>query len=253
MSLKLNKNTGASGEFVPHPATDAPVKGVIVDRTPLEKKQTKFGEKEVFRIVIESEVPREDGTRYCVWSQSFTPGLNEKSNLRKFLKSAFGRDVAETDCDAEGNIDIDKLLLGHAVMLMISHEEFEGRTFANISAIFPDKSGSPLKPSGKYVRKQDREQKGSGDGNAASYRKAGAGSEDSARESWQTVKVHVGKNAGVQVGDLDAEAVTKLIENWLPKAEANPKPTADDRRLMAALKEAQSLLAGAGAGDEPNF
>jgi hypothetical protein len=35
-----------------------------------------------------------------------------------------------------------------------------------------------------------------------------------------------------------AEAVDALVANWLPKAKADPKPKADDRRLIAALQQA---------------
>lgn len=248
MSLKLNKNS-SSGEFTPHPATDGLVKGVVVDVTDPEKKQTAFGEKQVFRVVIESEVEKEKGgERFCVWTKGFTPSLNEKASFRKFLKQAFGRDVAETDADGEGNIDVDKLLIGHAVQMLITHEEHEGKVYANISALVPDKSGAPLKPSGKYIRKKDREKK---DGAAAAYKKAGGSAEESARENWQTVKVHVGKNKGVQLGDLDTDAVQALLDKWLPKHEANPAPLADDKRLAVALKEARALLVA--AGDEPEF
>jgi hypothetical protein len=243
MSLKLNTKNSGGGKFLPHPATDTLVKGVIVDVTEPEKRQTAFGEKEQFRVVIESEVLRPDGERFHVWTKNFTPSLNEKASFRKFLKQAFGRDVAETDADANGDLDVDSLLIGHPVQMLIVHEESNGETYANLSALTPDKSEDPLTPSGKYVRKKDRPAK---DGNAASYKKAATGGgEESARENWQTVKVHVGKNAGVQLGDLDGEAVTKLLENWLPKAEANPKPTADDKRLIAALNEAKGLLESA--------
>lgn len=246
--MKLNKNS-SGGEFTPHPATDGLVKGVVVDVTEPEKKQTAFGEKQVFRVVIESEMEKEKGgERFCVWTKGFTPSLNEKASFRKFLKQAFGRDVAETDADGEGNIDVDKLLIGHGVQMLITHEEHEGKVYANISALVPDKSGAPLTPTGKYIRKKDREKK---DGAAASYKKAGGSAEESARENWQTVKVHVGKNAGVQLGDLDTDAVQALLDKWLPKHEANPKPLADDKRLAAALKEAKALLVA--AGDEPDF
>ena len=33
-----------------------------------------------------------------------------------------------------------------------------------------------------------------------------------------------------------------LIDNWLPTAKANPKPLADDRRLIAALEQAAAEL-----------
>ena len=54
--------------------------------------------------------------------------------------------------------------------------------------------------------------------------------------------MHVGKHAGVDLGDLDADAVQSLIDKWLPKAKAEAKPKADDKRLMAALEEVDALL-----------
>jgi hypothetical protein len=57
-------------------------KAVIVDVTPLRKQQSQFGERDVFKVVFEVEMQRDDGTPYCVWSKNFTPTLNEKSNFR---------------------------------------------------------------------------------------------------------------------------------------------------------------------------
>jgi hypothetical protein len=50
------------------------------------------------------------------------------------------------------------------------------------------------------------------------------------------VKVHVGKYKGIELRDLNVEAVQALAAKWLPAAAANPKPTADDKRLAAALE-----------------
>jgi hypothetical protein len=215
--MKISKST-----FIPHPVTDGLVRGVIVDITPPEKKQTPFGEKDVFRVVIESELEKSPGERFAVWSKGFTPSLNEKASFRKFLKLAFG-----------GDLDVDSLCIGHAVQMIVVHEESDGNTYANISHIMPDRTGDPLQPSGKYIRKADR---------------LAAAGDESARAGWQTVKVHVGKCAGIQLGDLEREAVEKLIAHWLPKHSANPKPTADDRRLAAALEEAARVLDAALAG-----
>ena len=66
-------------------------KAVCVDITPLRKQQSQYGEREVFKIVFEVDADRDDGSRFCVWSNSFTPSLNEKANLRKFLRGWFGR------------------------------------------------------------------------------------------------------------------------------------------------------------------
>ena len=136
---------------------------------------------------------------------------------------------------------------------MIAHEEGKnGQIYATIALIKPDPK--PLKPSGKYVRVQDREEKGGeGAGTKSGYRNA---PKEDGRADWQKTKVHVGKHKGVDLGDLEQEAVDALIEKWLPIHEKNAKPTADDKRLAAALKEVQALLAATAAGaedDEPQF
>ena len=49
-------------------------------------------------------------------------------------------------------------------------------------------------------------------------------------------KIHVGRCKGLELRDLAPEQVQALVEKWLPTAKANAKPTADDRRLVAALE-----------------
>jgi hypothetical protein len=246
--MKLSEKKG--GDFQPHPETDGTVRGVIVDVTPLKKVQSEFGEREVFRIVIETEVTDDDGKRFCIWSRPYTPSLNEKANFRKDVKKILGRDLTAAeldDFDTEG-------LIGLGVSLIVQHEEGKnGQTYSVISFIGPDKSGKPLNASGKYTRVQDRPDKADGGtGEQAGYRKAPAAAEDEGRADWQKVKVHVGKHAGVDMGDLDADAVQALIEKWLPQHKANAKPKADDKRLAAALEEVAELL-GAGAAEESDF
>jgi hypothetical protein len=46
---------------------------------------------------------------------------------------------------------------------------------------------------------------------------------------WQKCKVHVGKNAGLDLGDLDEESVQKLLTNWLPAAKSSRR-----QRLMTS-------------------
>ena len=241
MSMILSKKSG--GDFQPHPETDSLVKGVIVDITPLKKRQTAFGEKEEFRLVIETEVEKEPGVNWCVWSRGYSPSLHEKAAFRHDLKKIMGRALTPAEEDA---FDVEKVLLGFPVQLIVSHavdEKDKTKVYANIAHIGPDKSGSPLKPCGKYTRVQDREKKdGDSNGAGASYKKAGGTSEDEGRVAWQKCKVHVGKNAGLDLGDLDEDAVQKLLVNWLPKAKADPKPKADDKRLIVALETVQALL-----------
>jgi hypothetical protein len=68
-------------------------KAVCVDVTPLRKRQGQYGEQDVFKIVFEVDLDRDDGSRFCVWSRNFTPTIGEKSNLRKFIRGWLGRDM----------------------------------------------------------------------------------------------------------------------------------------------------------------
>ena len=69
-------------------------------------------------------------------------------------------------------------------------------------------------------------------GEGGSYRRAqpAEGGNDHA-----SVKVHIGRCKGLELRDLSPEQVQALVTNWLPTAKANAKPTADDKRLIAAL------------------
>jgi hypothetical protein len=245
--MKLTKRGG--GAFNPH--DEGTFRAVCVDVTPLVKQMSKFGESEVFRIVFETDAPaREDGSRQCVWSRGFTPSLNEKANFRKFLRQWFGRDLTAAE---EAEFDTEELI-GKAAQVFIQHDTSDNeKTYANIIACTPPAKGTePLKPSGKFTRKKDREAKGE----EASYRGAAKPTEPvreadpvddtQAGDDWATVKVHVGKHAGLEVRDLDPEAIEKLNKNWVP----NAGNTAADQRLVKALKRAQEELAAATAGEE---
>jgi hypothetical protein len=112
--------------------------------------------------------------------------------------------------------------------------------FANIAACTPDKSGAPLKACGKFTRRKDRN--GESDQSSVNSNQGGGGYRraQGAGEAGGTdhgaVRVHVGKYAGIELRDLNPEAVQALVEKWLPTAKANAKPTADDKRLVAALE-----------------
>ncbi|MBA4150302.1 MAG: hypothetical protein H0X66_19500 [Verrucomicrobia bacterium] len=213
-------------------------KAVCVDVTPLRRQPSQFGERDVFKIVFEVDMDREDGSRYCVWSRNFTPSLNEKANLRKFVRGWLGRDLTApelNDFDTES-------LIGKNAQVVVVHEHKEGETYANIVACTPDKSGAPLVPTGKYVRVKDRDtsprlspQSGEGEssGGTGTYRRAQPAAAPG--EEHNSVKIHVGRCKGLELRDLAPEQVQALIEKWLPTAKANAKPTADDKRLIAGL------------------
>jgi hypothetical protein len=231
MKIKGNDNN-----FEPCPEYTG--RGVCVDVTPLKKQPSQYGERDVFKVVFEVDMPREDGSRFCAWSRNFTPTLNEKAAFRKFLRGWFGRDLAEAELE-----DFDtETLIGKTAQLVVVHEHKDGSTYANIAACTPFKSGEPLVACGKYVRLKDRPPKGT----SVPANGAGAPGNSGYRRAEQperggpvdhaAVKVHVGRCKGLELRDLSEDQVQALAENWLPTAKANAKPTADDKRLIAALE-----------------
>ena len=229
MKIKANNgNFEACPEFTGN--------AVCVDVTPLRKRQSQYGEQEVFKIVFEVDMDRDDGSRFCVWSRNFTPTIGEKSNLRKFIRGWLGRDMTKAELE---NFDTESLL-GRPAQLVVVHEHKDEEVYANIVACTPDKSGEPLTPTGKYVRMQDRSPRdgqapaaSGGSAPSGGYRRAEQPSTDTAELG--ATKIHVGRCKGLEVRDLAPEQVQALIDNWLPKAKGSAKPTADDRRLIGAL------------------
>src|SRR6185503_13571365 len=128
-------------------------KAVCVDVTPLRKQQSQYGERDVFKIVFEVDLQKEDGGRYAVWSRNFTPTLNEKAAFRKFIKGWLGRDLSATELKEFDT----ETLLGKPAQVVVVHETRDNELYANIAACTPLKNGEPLKPSGKFVRAKDRQ------------------------------------------------------------------------------------------------
>jgi hypothetical protein len=230
--MKIKSN---DGNFEPCPEYNG--KAVCVDVTPLRKQQSEYGERDVFKVVFEVDLDKEDGARFCVWSRNFTPSLNEKANFRKFLRGWFGRDLSVAELE-----DFDtETLLGKPAQVVVVHEHKENKVYSNIAACTPDRSGDSLKPSGKFVRT-----KPTGVGaNAAGAAGSGGGGQGGYRRAQQTegasgdlggTKIHVGRCKGLEVRDLSPEQVQALIGNWLPGAKTSAKPSADDKRLIAALE-----------------
>lgn len=224
MRIKTN-----SGNFQPCPEYTGPA--VCVDVTPLKTVQTQYGPKEKFRFVFEIGQTKEDGTPWCVWSAPFTPSYHENSALRPFLRKWMGRELSPEETKTFDTED----MLGKAAHITVIHEHSEGEVYANIALIQPDKSAQPPKPSGKFVRMKDRPPKGPGGLPPNGYRRAEPAGGGGDNGDLGATKIHVGKCKGLEVRDLAPEQVGALIANWLPTVKANAKPTADDRRLIAAL------------------
>ena len=195
-------------------------------------RKSGYGERETFRLVFESRELRQDGKPFLVFSRNFTPSIHEKAALRQFLKQWFGRDLTT----AEQNEFDTETLIGRPARVSVVHNDYDGKTYANIGLIRPDKSGDPLQPSGKYTRVKDRDT-----GKDEKFRPAAGGGSD-AETDWRRVKVHVGRHTGLDLGDLDRESVEKLITKWLPEALEKEKPLKADRELIAALQQASQAL-----------
>jgi hypothetical protein len=208
---------------------------VCVDVTPPKTVQTDYGPKEQFRFVFETTQLRDDGKPYLVWSRGFNTTLGEKSALRAFLKQWFGRDLTTAE---QQEFDTDTLIGRTAQIVIVHNDGRNGETYANIGLIRPDKSGAGLKPSGKYTRVKDRQDKDS------SYNRVSqpASQDTQPADDWRFTKVHVGKHQGLEIYELDQAAVRSLCENWLPIAKAIAKPLKADRDLMAALEQAASEM-----------
>jgi hypothetical protein len=237
--MKIKSN---SGNFKPHPEYTGP--SVLVDVTPLKTVQTQFGPKEKFRFVFETRETKDDGTPWCVWSAPFTPSYHENSALRPFLRKWMGRELSPAEVE---KFDLDELV-GRPAHITVIHEHSDGEIYANIALITPDKSAEPLKPSGKFVRMKDRPPKDAAGGQGGGYRRAEPAGDTSA--DLGATKIHVGKCKGLEVRDLSPEQVGALIANWLPTAKANAKPTADDKRLIAALESWQAAQAVTATNDD---
>ena len=227
--MKLSAS-GSNTPFEAHPEYDG--QAVCVDVTPLKKSQSTYGERETFRIVFETTELRQDGKRFVVYSRAFTPSLHEKSAFRPFVKQWYGRDLTT----AEQNEFDTESLIGRPARVSVVHNEYNGTTYANIGLIRPDKSGDPLKPSGKYTRQKDRQN------NDEKFRHATNSGDTTGSSDWRRVKVHVGRHAGIDLGELDRESVEALLTKWLPTALDMEKPLKADRELIAALQQAKQAL-----------
>jgi hypothetical protein len=144
-------------EWVNHP--EGQYQGVCVDVVDLGMQPTQYGDKHKCRIVFETEheiINDDDGTvKNAIVGKRFTVSLY-KSNLLEFIESWRGRKLTK-----EETADFDtEQLIGANAMLQITHEQgSDGKTYDHIQSIMKlPRNMQPMKPSGSYVRVQDREQ-----------------------------------------------------------------------------------------------
>jgi hypothetical protein len=231
--------TGGKKEYAPCPEYTG--KAVCVDVTPLKEYETQYGVKQKFKFAFEIELQddsRDPVQPWVVFTKPMVPSLHEKAALTKFLKDWFGRKLTDQE---NKSLDLESLI-GRPASLVIGHEQSAdgSKTYANIKLIMAHKAGEALAPSGLWVRLQDRPAKDGAEGKAApatgdsSFRKTSGGGQPPADDA-SKVKVHVGKHKGIELRELTEESITSLIEHWLPKAWAEVKQTADDKRLINGL------------------
>lgn len=241
MGITVTSNKGG-GNYDPCPEYTG--RAVCVDITPLKSYETTYGVKQKFKIAFELDLidkSRNPIQPWVVMTAPMTPSLHEKAGLTRFLKDWFGRPLTAEETN---NLDLDSLI-GRPATVVIVHEQSQdgNKTFANIKLIMAHKAGEPLKPSGLWIRMEDRPPKE--DDQVKTVVPATA-----APVKIADVKVHVGKFKGVPISELTDDAVRGLAEHWLPKAKVSPGKTPDDIYLIAAVTKRIDEI---NAQDIPNF
>lgn len=137
--------------FTPPPEGVWPA--VCVDVVDLGMVESPWGAKEKCRIVWEIAQKMADGRPFIATKQ-YTVSLHEKANLHKDLKAWRGKSFT---ADEMKGFDVENVI-GAPCQLVITHEEKEGLIYGNVTAILRAQKNAVLKPSGKYIRHQDRDE-----------------------------------------------------------------------------------------------
>ena len=217
----------SGGNFTPCPEYTG--RAVCVDITPLKAYETEYGIKQKFKIAFELDIldqSRNPVQPWVVMTAPMTASLHEKAGLTKFLKDWHGRALT---AEETVSLNLDNLIGRPATVVIVNEQSRDGtKTFSNIKLIMPHKSGEPLKPSGLWVRLEDRPPRE--DDKVKTVTPATA-----APVKIAEVKVHVGKFKGVALSELTPDAVRGLAEHWLPKAKVSSGKTPEDIALIAAV------------------
>ena len=228
MGITVTSNKGG-GNFEPCPEYTG--RAVCVDITPLKAYETEYGTKQKFKIAFELDIldqSRNPVQPWVVMTAPMTASLHEKAGLTKFLKDWHGRALTAEETTS---LDLDSLI-GRPATVVIVHEKSQDgtKTFANIKLIMAHKHGEPLKPSGLWVRLEDRPPKD--DDQVKIIRPDGS---TNRQPDLGKTLVHVGKFKGTPLSELTSDAVRGLSEHWLPKAKVNPGKSPEDIILIAAV------------------
>ena len=217
----------SGGNFTPCPEYTG--RAVCVDITPLKAYETEYGIKQKFKIAFELDLidqSRNPAQPWVVMTAPMTASLHEKAGLTKFLKDWHGRALT---AEETVSLNLDGLIGRPATVVIVHEQSRDGtKTFSNIKLIMPHKSGEPLKPSGLWVRLEDRPLRENDQVKTVVPSTA-------APVKPTDVKVHVGKFRGTPLSELTDDAVRGLAEHWLPKAKVSSGKTPEDIALIAAV------------------
>jgi hypothetical protein len=147
MAVIVNQNSNAyaipeEGQYL----------GVVADVIDLGPVTTQFGTKEKVQIVWLLDAYDEDGNQFRV-SAFYNKSLHEKASLTRDIKKIAG-------VTPSGQFDVESLL-GLNSSLVIEHNESDGKTYANITAILKAPKGKILQIPDDFERKIERDGTGS--------------------------------------------------------------------------------------------
>lgn len=114
---------------------------------------TRWGQRHEVQIRWQLEEETSEGKPMLI-SRKFTLSLAEKSALRPFLETWRGKRFTEQELQG---FDLEKLV-GANGQLQVLHNDWEGRTYANVQAVLPPAKGALKMTVRDYVRVAERSQ-----------------------------------------------------------------------------------------------
>jgi hypothetical protein len=131
--------------------TGVQIPGVIVGWKKMLDVPTKYGLKDKVMVKILTDLVDSDGDQMTA-VQSFTASMDEKSHLRKFVKSVLGYDPGDTY-----NL---KLMVGmNRNFVFETNEGKDGREFSNVSAVLKATTKVSIPDDYEAFRADDKDKK----------------------------------------------------------------------------------------------
>ena len=139
------------GDFTPAP--QGTHRAVGVDVVDVGMIESKFGARQMVRLVWEIDEQMEDGKRFVV-SQLYTPSLHKKAKLRHHLEAWRGREFNEEE---RRGFELENIIGKPCQLQVVHNTKPDGDTYANVAAVMAMGKGmESLISSGDYVRVKDR-------------------------------------------------------------------------------------------------